>query len=72
MNLEERSSLVNTPMLHLAGWFDIFSESQIKAFVELQFNGGPYARKPKDNNRTLGASNISNERHILIYRPLKA
>lgn len=44
MNLEERSSLVNAPMLHLAGWFDIFSESQIKAFVELQFNGGPYAR----------------------------
>jgi hypothetical protein len=44
MNLEERASLVNTPMLHLAGWFDIFSESQIKAFVELQFNGGPYAR----------------------------
>jgi len=31
-------------MLHLAGWFDIFSESQIKAFLELQLNGGPYAR----------------------------
>jgi predicted acyl esterase len=44
MNLEERSSLLNTPMLHLAGWFDIFSESQIKAFLELQLNGGPYAR----------------------------
>jgi putative CocE/NonD family hydrolase len=44
MNLEERSRLVNTPMLHLAGWFDIFSESQIRAFLESQFNGGPYAR----------------------------
>jgi hypothetical protein len=54
-------------MLHLAGWFDIFSESQIKAFVELQFNGGPYAR---GNQKII--SNISNERHILIYRPLKS
>ncbi len=44
MNLDERVSLVNVPMLHLAGWFDIFSESQINAFINLQFNGGPYAR----------------------------
>ena len=44
MNLDERVSLVNVPMLHLGGWFDIFSESQINAFINLQFNGGPYAR----------------------------
>ena len=65
MNLEERSSLVNTPMLHLAGWFDIFSESQIKAFLELQFNGGPYAR---GNQKII----IGPWGHLIFYRPLKA
>ncbi len=44
MNLNERIPDVNVPMYHLAGWFDIFLESQIEAFINLQFNGGPLAR----------------------------
>lgn len=37
-------ALTNFPILHSAGWYDIFSTAQIKTFEGLQAFGGPLAR----------------------------
>lgn len=37
-------NLTNFPILHAAGWYDIFSTSQINTFNGLQAYGGPAAR----------------------------
>ncbi len=44
LDLNRRVSGVNVPMLHFAGWFDLFLESQIEIWNKLQFQGGPLAR----------------------------
>ncbi len=44
LDLNRRVSGVNVPMLHFAGWFDLFLESQIEIWNRLQFQGGPLAR----------------------------
>ncbi|NPA80161.1 MAG: CocE/NonD family hydrolase, partial [Thermotogae bacterium] len=44
LDLNRRVDGVNVPMYHVAGWFDIFLESQIEIFNRLQFQGGPLAR----------------------------
>ncbi|NPB02817.1 MAG: CocE/NonD family hydrolase [Thermotogae bacterium] len=44
LDLNTRIAGVNVPMLHFAGWFDLFLESQIEAFNRLQFEGAPLAR----------------------------
>lgn len=43
VNLEPRYSLVNWPMVHAGGWYDIFLQGTINNFVGIQHNGGPGA-----------------------------
>jgi len=42
-NFETRYHLVNWPMVHRGGWYDIFLRGTINNFVNLQHNGGPGA-----------------------------
>lgn len=44
MNLAERFSVVNTPGLHIGGWFDTFQQGTLDAFEGLQKRGGPGAK----------------------------
>lgn len=39
-----RYSLVNVPAIHVGGWFDIFGQGTIDAFVGYQHQGGPGAK----------------------------
>ncbi|MHB8521158.1 MAG: CocE/NonD family hydrolase [Limisphaerales bacterium] len=39
-----RYDKVNTPAVHIGGWFDIFTQGTIDAFVGYQTRGGPNAR----------------------------
>jgi len=43
MNLHTRTSLITTPILHIGGWYDCFSDGTILAFQDLheQPNAGP-------------------------------
>lgn len=44
VDLKTRFSSAGTPILHVSGWYDIFQQGTIDAFVGLQNNGGPGAR----------------------------
>lgn len=44
MDLRTRLQRVHWPMVHVAGWFDIFSQGTLEAFTELQERGGAGAR----------------------------
>ena len=39
-----RSDQVHTPMLHIGGWYDLYLQGALDAFVEFQHNGGDGAR----------------------------
>lgn len=43
-DLAHNAANVHTPMLHIGGWYDIFPEGTIAAFLALQENGGEGAR----------------------------
>jgi predicted acyl esterase len=43
-DLTTRWDRVNAPAVHLGGWYDIFSQGTIDAFVGYQTKGGPKAR----------------------------
>lgn len=43
-DLSTRFSSINFPILHIAGWYDIFAQSNIDAFVGIQNHGGPNAK----------------------------
>jgi putative CocE/NonD family hydrolase len=43
-DLRTRLGKVRWPMVHVAGWFDLFSQGSLDAFTELQARGGPGAR----------------------------
>ena len=43
-DLAYNASKVTTPMMHIGGWFDIFTQGTIAAFLSLQENGGEGAR----------------------------
>ena len=43
-NAEIRANEVNTPAVHIGGWFDIFAPGTINSFVTRQHHGGPKAR----------------------------
>lgn len=43
-DLSYNASKVRTPMLHVGGWFDIFTQGTIAAYNSLQANGGPGAK----------------------------
>ncbi|MCX8108575.1 MAG: CocE/NonD family hydrolase, partial [Verrucomicrobiae bacterium] len=42
--LNRRWHLVNAPAIHIGGWFDIFAQGTIDAFLGYQHRGGPMAR----------------------------
>jgi uncharacterized protein len=44
LNLMEVAHKVNVPVFHRNGWYDIFVQGNIDAFVALQYHGGPSAR----------------------------
>ena len=44
VNVETRYSLVDWPMVHKGGWYDIFLRGTINNFVNIQHHGGPNAR----------------------------
>ncbi len=44
VNAGTRKGKVKIPMVHIGGWFDCFSPSQIEAFRALQYQGGDGAR----------------------------
>jgi len=41
---ENRYHLVNWPIVHVGGWYDIFVQGAINSFVKIQAEGGPGAR----------------------------
>lgn len=43
-DLSTRYDKVNFPILHIAGWYDIFTQGNIDAFIGIQKNGGPNAK----------------------------
>ncbi|MCP4642080.1 MAG: CocE/NonD family hydrolase [bacterium] len=43
-NAEEVAGRINTPALHVGGWWDIFAQGTINNFVTRQYRGGPKAR----------------------------
>jgi len=43
-NLSLRYGKVNTPAVHIGGWYDIFAQGSIDAFIGYQMLGGPKAR----------------------------
>lgn len=43
-DLAYNASNVNVPMMHVGGWYDIFTDGTIAAFLALQEKGGPGAR----------------------------
>ncbi|MDZ7338713.1 MAG: CocE/NonD family hydrolase [candidate division KSB1 bacterium] len=43
-NLFERPSVVNVPIFHLAGWYDVFCRGPINAFAVLQAEAGSQAK----------------------------
>jgi putative CocE/NonD family hydrolase len=44
VDISTRLSEIQTPFVHLGGWFDIFSEGAIRGFTDLQYHGGVGAR----------------------------
>lgn len=44
LNLMSRLDSVNVPILHMGGWYDIFTQGTLNAFVGIQERGGPLAR----------------------------
>ncbi len=44
VNCRKHLDSMNTPFLHVGGWFDIFSPAQLDAYYDLQYNGGEGAR----------------------------
>ncbi len=44
VNFETRYHLVNWPMVHRAGWYDLWLRGAINSFVNIQHHGGPGAR----------------------------
>jgi predicted acyl esterase len=40
----DRADDVNTPMLHIGGWYDVALQGALDAFAEFQHHGGPGAR----------------------------
>jgi predicted acyl esterase len=44
MDLGTRLGRVRWPMVHVGGWFDLFTQGTLDAFTELQERGGPGAR----------------------------
>ncbi len=43
-DLQHRWALVNAPAVHVGGWYDIFAQGTINAFLGYQNKGGPGAR----------------------------
>jgi hypothetical protein len=43
-NLMRRLDRVRTPVLHIGGWYDLFSQGTLDQFRRLNFGGGPGAR----------------------------
>ena len=43
-DLTGRYSKINAPAVHVGGWYDIFSQGTIDAFMGYQYHGGPGAR----------------------------
>lgn len=43
-DLNRRFAHVNTAAIHIGGWFDIFAQGTIDAFVGYQYKGGPLAK----------------------------
>ncbi len=41
LNFSTRFDSVNIPILHMGGWFDIFTQSQLNAFTGITERGGP-------------------------------
>ena len=44
-NLMNRTSQVNVPMLHIGGWYDVFTQGTLDAFRTIHESGGPGARR---------------------------
>lgn len=44
VNLSTRWDSVNVPILHIGGWYDIFTQSILNAFMGIQDKGGPLAK----------------------------
>jgi predicted acyl esterase len=65
-------ALTNFPVLHTAGWFDIFSTSQIKTFEGLQAFGGPRARGSQILVVEAGGQGASLHQRILYECALEA
>jgi uncharacterized protein len=44
MDLSVDYDKVNIPIMHMTGWYDLYLNGQLDAFVNIQKNGGPNAR----------------------------
>ncbi|MGB9607549.1 MAG: CocE/NonD family hydrolase, partial [bacterium] len=44
MDISDKYQNVNSPAVHIGGWFDIFAQGTINAFLGYQGKGGPSAR----------------------------
>lgn len=45
LNLSTRFDSVNVPILHIGGWYDIFTQGILNAFMGIQEKGGPLAKR---------------------------
>lgn len=43
-DFSQRYRYANAPAIHIGGWYDIFAQGTIDAFVGMQYRGGPGAR----------------------------
>ncbi len=43
VDVSTRRDVINVPMLHIGGWYDIFSMGSVQAFCDLQYHGAPGA-----------------------------
>jgi len=44
LDVSWRRNLVNVPLLHMGGWYDMFAQATCEAFYDLQYYGGDGAR----------------------------
>lgn len=63
VNLSTRRDSVNVPILHIGGWYDIFTQSILNAFMGIQDKGGPWPKGNKNSSWGHGCT-IFQELHV--------
>jgi predicted acyl esterase len=45
VDVSTKREIIDVPMLHVGGWYDIFSKGSVQAFCDLQYHGAPGAHE---------------------------